>query len=309
VLQRLLQVLRATADGTRAGVDIEFLHDYRVAVRRTRSALRHAKSVLPEELLACFRPEFGWLQEATGPVRDLDVYLEELTADRAALGPDRAADLDAVADVLHARRDAAQHVLSDDLGSPRAAALLADWDETLLALSADKPEEGEEAGEWGEWPRAAADPVADVVAARIVRQYRKLVDDGRRIRPHSPAEDLHDLRKSGKELRYLFELFGSALPTETVSAIVKDLKGLQDCLGRFQDTQIQQSLLTELSLELVAEDRATHGALLGIGGLVDRLEQRRAAARAEFADRFAAFAAAPVRKRIGALRSRPEGDQ
>ena len=43
----------------------------------------------------------------------------------------------------------------------------------------------------------------DAVAAdRIRRVYRKMVRDGSRIEADSPDEDLHELRKRGKELRY-----------------------------------------------------------------------------------------------------------
>ena len=61
--------------GVRADIDSEFLHDYRVAVRRTRSALSQIKDVLPEDKVEHFKTEFGWLGQMTGPTRDLDVYL------------------------------------------------------------------------------------------------------------------------------------------------------------------------------------------------------------------------------------------
>ena len=56
-------------------IDTEFLHDLRVAVRRTRSALKLAGDALPAGLAARFSPEFKWLGDLTTPTRDLDVYL------------------------------------------------------------------------------------------------------------------------------------------------------------------------------------------------------------------------------------------
>ena len=70
--------MRATLPGTIADVDSEFLHDFRVAVRRTRSLQRQLEPVFPPEPLAHFRSEFRWLQQATGPVRDLDVHQLDL---------------------------------------------------------------------------------------------------------------------------------------------------------------------------------------------------------------------------------------
>ena len=81
-----------------------------------------------------------------------------------------------------------------------------------------------------------------------------MVKMGQAIDDDSPAEDLHELRKVGKELRYLLEFFASLYPAEVVKPFVKSLKGLQDQLGRFQDREVQANALRELAPE-VAEPR------------------------------------------------------
>ena len=73
---------------------------------------------------------------------------------------------------------------------------------------------------------------------------------GKAIDDDSPAEDLHELRKVGKELRYLLEFFASLYPPEVVKPFVKTLKGLQDQLGRFQDHEVQANALRELAPEV-----------------------------------------------------------
>ena len=108
---------------------------------------------------------------------------------------------------------------------------------------------------------------------------------GKAIDDDSPAEDLHELRKVGKELRYLLEFFASLYPPEVVKPFVKSLKGLQDQLGRFQDHEVQANKLRELAPEV--KDPMT---LMAMGVLVDRFIKDEALARLEFADRFAAFA-------------------
>ena len=55
-----------------------------------------------------------------------------------------------------------------------------------------------------------------------------MVKMGTAIDDDTPAEDLHELRKVGKELRYLLEFFASLYPAEVVKPLVKSLKGLQD---------------------------------------------------------------------------------
>ena len=74
-----------------------------------------------------------------------------------------------------------------------------------------------------------------------------MVKLGRAIDDDSPAEDLHELRKVGKELRYLLEFFTSLYPADVVKPFIKTLKGLQDQLGRFQDREVQATALRRLA--------------------------------------------------------------
>ena len=75
VLSSLFDTIEANVSGTVRDVDTEFLHDLRIAVRRTRTALKLAGDVLPSGVAARFRAEFKWLGDLTTPTRDLDVYL------------------------------------------------------------------------------------------------------------------------------------------------------------------------------------------------------------------------------------------
>jgi CHAD domain-containing protein len=107
----------------------------------------------------------------------------------------------------------------------------------------------------------------------------------------SPAGDLHELRKRGKELRYLLELFGGLWPRRVVKPMVRSLKELQDVLGVHQDREVQASYLRGLAGEL-ANSTGGPAALLALGVLVDRLDAEQREARDAFAERFDAFAAA-----------------
>ena len=79
--------------------------------------------------------------------------------------------------------------------------------------------------------------------------------------------------------------------------MVTTLKALQDTLGRFQDREVQAGMLRPLSDEVATREDGG-AALMAMGVLAQRLERDQARARAEFAARFAAFAAhAPARAR------------
>ena len=96
VLTALLDTLEANVNGTVRDIDTEFLHDLRIAVRRTRSALKLAGDVLPGGLAGRFRPEFKWLGDLTTPTRDLDVYLLGYPSMAAGLVAATAGELAAV---------------------------------------------------------------------------------------------------------------------------------------------------------------------------------------------------------------------
>ena len=287
VLAQLQAIAEANVPGTLADLDTEFLHDLRVAVRRTRSVQRQLAPVFPARRLPRFRAEFRWLQLATGPTRDLDVELlefDELAVrvrghDEGALEPLRAA--------IAARRAREFELMKGALTSARTRRLLRDWSGLIDGLAAGTGARGE----------AAFAPIGELAAARILRVHRKLVRMGSVIDDDSPAESLHDLRKKGKELRYLLEIFGGMFPADTVKPLVKSLKRLQDTLGRHQDRAVQIELLHELRDE-VAGQRGGAAALMAMGGLAEELVVDQAAARSEFAGRFADFAAKEQRRAV-----------
>jgi CHAD domain-containing protein len=125
-----------------------------------------------------------------------------------------------------------------------------------------------------------------------------MVRDGGRIDDDSPDEDLHELRKRGKELRYLLELFGSSLfPSEVVKPLVRALKDLQDVLGRFQDRSVQTEMLRANADELAAVSGGP-GAVLAAGLVISALEADQRDARDHFAERFAAFSSSEQRKLV-----------
>ena len=288
VLRALLEVIEANLEGTIADLDSEFLHDLRVSVRRSRAVQRELKRVFSPAELAHFRAEFRWLQQATGDARDLDVHVLEFDAMRALVPEAMRADLDPLLDVLRVRRARARRGLVTALRSERTTTLLSAWAAYLNGL---------ELSDETERPDAAR-PIAAVAGERIRKVYRRMVRMGNAIGESSPADEYHELRKKGKELRYLLELFGAALyPSEVVKPMIKTLKGLQDVLGRHQDREVQVALLRSLGSEVGGSPAGEQG-LMALGALLARLSEDEAAARGEFAARFAEFAAKEQRRLV-----------
>jgi CHAD domain-containing protein len=275
VLANLALTASANLQGTIDDIDPEFLHDLRVAVRRTRSVIGQGKGVLPDDVREEYRDAFGWLGQITGPPRDLDVYLLGWDDYVAPLEVDERASLEVVRTALAQRRRAAHRDLSALLEGDRAPAVLAAWQSWLTDASV----EGE-----GDGPQ----PIGPVVAKRISAAQAKVLRDGRRIGPDSPGERLHDLRKDAKKLRYLLECFGGLFPAKPRRAFVSQLKALQDNLGEHQDAEVHLAQLRVLARELHAEG-VDADVLLAMGRLGDQLERRRRKERDGFADRFSAY--------------------
>jgi CHAD domain-containing protein len=278
ILLGLLDTLEANIDGTKANLDSEFLHDLRVATRRTRSALTQIKGVFAPELVEDYKARFAWLQKITGPVRDLDVYLLDFGEYRRSLPAPLRPHLDPMRDFLESHYDATHKRMVRSLGSAKLKGLIKSW---RAFLEAPVPERSAV-------PNAMRSS-KEVADARIWSMYRRVRKEGRAIEPDSPAEELHELRKSCKKLRYLLEFFSSLYPKKQAGALIKMLKVLLDNLGRFQDLAVQADHLGEIAHQMRVEKCATTDTLLAMGVLVGDLFDRQQKARVEFAGIFAGF--------------------
>ena len=293
MLAHLAATIEVNRPGTIADIDPEFLHDLRVAVRRTRSVLSHAKRILPADVHSTARASFTWLGGITGAARDLDVYQIEWGDYVRAITPAAQSALEPVRTHLQQQRWRAHEQLADDLRSDRAADVLGWWRWWL-------DDTGERAApRFDDEPPDAATPMADVVGDRIVRAQRRMIEAGRAIDATSPAEAVHELRKDAKRLRYLLECFGGLYPTGPRKAFVQRLKALQDNLGSHQDADVHVTQLRGVTAELAGQ--LPVDSVMAAGQLVEQLEQRRAATRAEFAGRFADYDSKVTRRALGDL--------
>lgn len=285
VLANLADTIDANLEGTIAATDPEFLHELRVAVRRTRSVLAQSRGVLPGDVRERFRESFGWLGSVTGRARDLDVYVLGWDDLVAPIGADDPGALDRVRDELQARRLAAHRALANALRSETCHDVLSSW-RGWLDGPADAP---------------SGRSLGPLVAQRTQRAQDRLLAHGRAIDADAPAEDLHDLRKDAKKLRYLLECFGSLHPTKARKAFVGQLKALQDNLGDHQDAEVHLEHLRELARDLHDRSRVDADTLLAMGRITDHLERRRQAERDDFMERFKAYDTKANRRALEAL--------
>jgi CHAD domain-containing protein len=287
LLLRLLDTLELNVDGVLRDIDTEFLHDLRVAVRRTRSALKLLGGVLPADLTEHYATEFKWLGDLTTPTRDLDVHLLGFDAMAAQLTATEPADLEPLRAFLVRRRAREFRELARALRGPRFRAITDDWRKALLEIR-----------DAGGLPKPTA---LSLARATTGKAFRRIAAQGGAITPASPPESLHNLRKRAKELRYLLEFFAPLHDPVAYRKVISDLKQLQDCLGEFQDCEVQRAEIHDLADAMLAERAAPAATLLAMGEIAANLARRQAEARAEFAARFGRFAGPAGRERVRVL--------
>jgi CHAD domain-containing protein len=284
ILTALLDAIEANVPGTLRDIDTEFLHDLRVAVRWTRSALKLCGDALPRGLATQYAPEFRWLGDLTTPTRDFDVFLLGYPAMAASLVSAEPDELIPFRDHLIRSRAVAYRRLVTGLRSARFARLCTNWRTALGDVRAVR--------------KLTVGQLADT---KITAAHRKALRGGGRITAASPPESLHDLRKRCKELRYLVEMFGSLHDPAQRWQAVRELKALQDCLGEFQDADVQRAEIRGFAAQMMEQRAAPAETLLAMGEIAAGLAVAQAKARAQFDGRFADFAGPASRRRMAAL--------
>lgn len=271
-----LPVARVNEAGVIADLDTEFLHDYRIALRKIRSVLSLFKGVYDHEQTVELKARFSALMAPTGQLRDLDVYLLDRQRFFNLVPETMHGGLEAMFELLADRRAEAQAVLAEHLRGKaygkeiKALAKLFSKRKKLMP--------GPNAS------RASYDLACEL----IWKRYRKIGRIAAGITTRTPDAEIHELRIECKKLRYLMEFFSPVFPKDGFRSILKPLKKLQDSLGLFNDMAVQQVRLLTFSDTLGGEPRKLE-IVQSLGALVVVLHQNQMAEREKIVAAFTNF--------------------
>jgi len=233
-------VTRAIGDGVtrlvrhdpivRLDIDVEGVHQARVATRRLRSDLRTFPSVLDHEWVASLRTELGWLGGELGAARDADVLLERLTRRAEGLPQGAAQSARTVTDALERQRMQAHAGVLVALRSERYFDLIdrlimAAQSPALLSGKADRP------------ARKALAPI-------VVKAWRRLENEVRSLSEPPADEGVHIVRILAKRCRYAAEACAPSLGTQT-RELAAAARELQDVLGELNDAVVAERWLSD----------------------------------------------------------------
>lgn len=294
IILAYLPVLRANEPGIIADLDTEFLHDYRVALRKIRSVLSLFKGVYGQGQTAELKARFSALMAPTGRLRDLDVYLIDRPALSALVPPPLQPGLQRMFALFAAERARQQAQLARHLaGKPYHKDIKA-----LTRLFA-----GQRLLRHGP---AAERPAQEMARQLIWKRYRQITRASAAITPQTPDAAEHALRILCKKLRYLLEFFAPAFPDPRFGAVLRPLKRLQDTLGLFNDYSVQQASLHEFAAGLDATVTDRLDIAQSVGALIAALHARQLAERGRVATGLAGFDDPEVRAIFHALFAQEE---
>jgi len=278
LLQFTLSILQKNEHGIKNNIDTEFLHDYRVAIRRTRSVLKQLKGIFDPQESAFFLNAFKNLGKQTNELRDSDVYLLQQESYFNYLPPFLQSPLKPFFSDIAASRKKLHKQFCRYLASSDYQSFVNKWNRFVYRESLPDPQQA---------PNASLSTIT-VAMETIKKAWKKVIRHGRHVSSETTDAELHALRIDCKKLRYLLEFFSSIFPQKTITPVIRKLKELQENLGNFVDFAVQLRFLHDrLTAMPPIKEELLYSA--SMGGLMATLFHKQEEAREQFHKTFRQF--------------------
>lgn len=248
------QRLDLLTPGVMVGADPEFLHEYRISLRRSRALTAAVRSVAGDDpALKKALAALTCQARATSELRDLDVFLQTLEQWQQQPELNAALTKAGVPGFFRQQRHKAWQRLVSHLQGSTYARSRQRWQQFL----------GEKSFHRALKTLSHAN-IRQALCRRIEEHNAALAA----LSTRSPDDDVHELRKMLKKIRYLAELEDTRF-----EATLATLKHRQKLLGHFQDKHTQIELLSDLPTQ--------PGQRAAIGRLLKPLREEKQHLRAE----------------------------
>jgi CHAD domain-containing protein len=237
-LKKILAVefrwLQEQLPGAISDRDPEFVHQARVATRRMRSAMILFHNAIPENTATYLEERLKWLGGLFGEVRDLDVFIINLTAYKGTIesfSKDKRKTLESL--VIKQRRIPLK-ALSEALKSRRFKNFESRMMKFLSEPCVDCPE-----------LPLAMKPIREMAPQVITQKFDSVIEQSKKTLANPKLVEFHALRIQMKRLRYTFEFLAPPYGGAFDDVIHRTVE-IQDCLGELQDTVFNQKLITRI---------------------------------------------------------------
>lgn len=218
-------------NGLVADTDTEFLHQFRVNVRKLRSLISLLKKSLPTSTVDVVAEKLSAIAGRTNRLRDLDVFLLAKDSYRAMLPASHKKGLSELYALIEKQRQQEKSLVSRYFSS---RAFLQDIAACAAEVSAAAAFQ----------TTMARKPVLSVAKSLLVKRNHKILTMSALINAQSADEDVHQIRIEFKKLRYLIEFFIDLLPKKRIAGLLAQLKKIQSVLGDFNDYCVQVEFLS-----------------------------------------------------------------
>ncbi|MGM0449505.1 MAG: CHAD domain-containing protein [Pseudomonadota bacterium] len=224
-LEHQAYLIQALEPGVHEGQDPEFLHQFRVNLRRSRAIAEALQRALEAHPLRKGIKGLKRQARETSHLRDLDVFLETLAVWQQ--DPRRRAAIEASGTerIVRASQREEHQRIRNILKSRRYQKDINRWRSLVRDGSIEDAAR-----------RLKRKHIRKALEEQIVFHDRLLGT----LTVESPDSDIHRVRKSLKRIRYLIEL-----DPEHLAGGIRKLKSRQKRLGQFQDRHVQVILLED----------------------------------------------------------------
>jgi len=224
----LLNAAKIHVDGAISDIDTEFLHQFRVSIRKLRSLISLLRRSLPQATIDLLKPKLSLIAQKTNKLRDLDVFLLDESKYREFLPDTFESGLTELYTLIHKQRKEEHKKLSRYFSSENYLNEISACAEILSSSPVYET-------------NVSKKPILLVVKKLLLNRYQKMLAMSIDISSQSPDEDVHALRIEFKKFRYLIEFFVNLLPKKDIARLIADIKKIQTVLGNFNDysTQIE----------------------------------------------------------------------
>ncbi|HET9652215.1 MAG TPA: CHAD domain-containing protein [Usitatibacter sp.] len=205
--------------------DDEYLHQFRVGLRRLRTALRVFRDAFDADMAREMRADCRWISRVTGEARDRDVFVSTVLP---ALRLGKSAAARKLMRGARAARAQARQAAREALRSPRYSRFVLRFARWLASE-----------------PPANRAKLRTLAASVLERGHRKAMHGVRRLAAMTPAQR-HRVRIRLKRLRYACEALASLYGRKRAARYVRALTKLQQDLGRAADALASLALLQQL---------------------------------------------------------------
>jgi len=225
---------REQIPGIQHDIDTEFVHQARVATRRMRSALRLFRNAVPRGTGVYLESELKWLGDTLGAVRDLDVFILNLSRFKQQIERFPAKRKKIFEGWIEKQRRAPLKALIYALQSARYG----NFERRLIRFFE------------GPLPTRPTAPqalkrVSDSAPLIITEKLDDVMKQGRSVLESQKLKEFHRMRIQMKRLRYACEFMAPAYDG-ALDSFIEHTVEIQDCLGEIQDTVFTRDFVAYL---------------------------------------------------------------